>query len=111
MYNITQTTQIFLVPLHPTVPPPSHCSPSITLFPLHPTVPPPSHCSFPVPKKPKITCLNDYRPVALTSVVMKVFERLVLSYLKASTDHLMDPLQFAYRPNRSVDDAINIALH
>ena len=23
----------------------------------------------------------------------------------------MDPLQFAYRPNRSVDDAINIALH
>ena len=66
---------------------------------------------IPVPKKPKITCLNDYRPVALTSVVMKVFERLVLSYLKASTDHLMDPLQFAYRPNRSVDDAINIALH
>ncbi|KAK0148465.1 RNA-directed DNA polymerase from mobile element jockey [Merluccius polli] len=62
-------------------------------------------------KKPKITCLNDYRPVALTSVVMKAFERLVLSYLKASTDHLMDPLQFGYRPNRSVDDAINIALH
>ena len=45
------------------------------------------------------------------SPLMKVFERLVLSYLKASTDHLMDPLQFAYRPNRSVDDAINIALH
>ena len=60
---------------------------------------------IPVPKKPKITCLNDYRPVALTSVVMKTFERLVLSYLKASTDHLMDP-QFAYRANRSVD--INI---
>lgn len=66
---------------------------------------------IPVPKKPQITCLNDYRPVALTSVVMKVFERLVLSYLKASTEHLMDPLQFAYRSNRSVDDAINIALH
>ena len=42
---------------------------------------------------------------------MKVFERLVLSYLKASTDHLMDHLHIAYRPNRSVDDAINIALH
>ncbi|XP_051555938.1 uncharacterized protein LOC127442139 [Myxocyprinus asiaticus] len=26
---------------------------------------------IPVPKKPKITALNDYRPVALTSVVMK----------------------------------------
>ena len=25
----------------------------------------------PVPKKDRITCLNDYRPVALTSVVMK----------------------------------------
>ncbi len=40
---------------------------------------------IPVPKKPKITGLNDYRPVALTSVVMKSFERLVLAYLKAST--------------------------
>ncbi len=29
--------------------------------------------------------INDYRPVALTSVVMKSFERLVLAYLKAST--------------------------
>ncbi|KAI2652653.1 RNA-directed DNA polymerase from mobile element jockey [Labeo rohita] len=35
-----------------------------------------------VPKKPKTTGLNDYRPVALTSVVMKSFERLVLAYLK-----------------------------
>ncbi|KAK3537985.1 hypothetical protein QTP70_026510, partial [Hemibagrus guttatus] len=65
----------------------------------------------PVPKKTKITGLNDYRPVALTSVVMKSFERLVLSYLKDITDPLLDPLQFAYRANRSVDDAVNMALH
>ncbi len=32
---------------------------------------------IPVPKKPKITGLNDYRPVALTSVAMKSFERLI----------------------------------
>ncbi len=51
---------------------------------------------IPVPKKPKITGLNDYRPVALTSVAMKSFERLVLDYLKASTGPLLDPLQFAY---------------
>ncbi|KAK3534580.1 hypothetical protein QTP86_016736, partial [Hemibagrus guttatus] len=38
-----------------------------------------------IPKKPKITGLNDYRPVALTSVVMKSFERLVLAYLKNIT--------------------------
>ncbi|KAK3528499.1 hypothetical protein QTP70_000472 [Hemibagrus guttatus] len=65
----------------------------------------------PVPKKTKITGFNDYRPVALTSVVMKSFERLVLSYLKDITDPLLDPLQFAYRANRSVDDAVNMALH
>ncbi|KAK7919117.1 hypothetical protein WMY93_010401 [Mugilogobius chulae] len=64
----------------------------------------------PVPKKPRITGLNDYRPVALTSVVMKSFERLVLPHLKSFTS-LLDPLQFAYRANRSVDDAINLAFH
>ncbi len=53
-----------------------------------------------VPKKPRTTGLNDYRPIALTSVVMKSFERLVLSQNEAITD----PLQFTYRVNRSVDD-------
>ncbi len=65
----------------------------------------------PVPKKPKITGLNDYRPVALTSVVMKSLERLVLAYLKDITRPLLDPLQFAYRANRSVDDAVNMGQH
>ncbi len=55
--------------------------------------------------------LNDYRPVALTSVAMKSFERLVLAYLKDTTGPLLDPLQFAYRANRSVDDAVNMGLH
>ncbi|KAK3530367.1 hypothetical protein QTP86_024404, partial [Hemibagrus guttatus] len=66
---------------------------------------------IPIPKKRKITGLNDYRPVALTSVVMKLFERLVLAYLKNITGPLLDPLQFAYRANRSVDDAVNMGLH
>ncbi len=66
---------------------------------------------IPVPKKPKITGLNDYRPVALTSVVMKSLERLVLAYLKDITRPLLDPFQFAYRANRSVDDAVNMGLH
>ncbi len=66
---------------------------------------------IPVPKKPKITGLNDYRPVALTSVAMKSFERLVLAYLKDTTGPLLDPLQFAYWANRSVDDAVNMGLH
>ncbi|KAK3527130.1 hypothetical protein QTP86_012743 [Hemibagrus guttatus] len=66
---------------------------------------------IPIPKKPKITGLNDHRPVALTSVVMKSFERLVLAYLKNITGPLLDPLQFAYRANRSMDDAVNMGLH
>ncbi|KAK3545501.1 hypothetical protein QTP70_007733 [Hemibagrus guttatus] len=66
---------------------------------------------IPIPKKPKITGLNHYRPVALTSVVMKSFERLVLAYLKNITGPLLDPLQFAYQANRSVDDAVNMGLH
>ncbi|KAK3530776.1 hypothetical protein QTP70_001576 [Hemibagrus guttatus] len=64
-----------------------------------------------VPKKPKISGLNDYRPVALTSVVMKSFERLVLAYLKVITGPLLDPHQFAYRANSSVDDAVNMGMH
>ncbi len=65
---------------------------------------------IPIPKKSKITGLNDYRPVALMSVVMKSFEKLVLAHLKDITGPLLDPLQFAYRANRSVDDAVNMGL-
>ncbi len=32
---------------------------------------------IPVPKNSKPSCLNDYRPVALTSTVVKIFERLL----------------------------------
>ena len=45
------------------------------------------------------------------SVIMKSFEKLVLAYLKDITRPLLDPLQFAYRANRSVEDAVNIRLH
>ncbi len=66
---------------------------------------------IPVPKNNKPSCLNDYRPVALTSIVMKVFERLVKSHISPSIPVTLDPLQFAYRPNRSTDDAISHILH
>ena len=55
----------------------------------------------PVPKEAKVTCLNDYRPVALTSVVMECFERLVMAHINSIIPDTLDPLQFAYRPNRS----------
>ena len=65
---------------------------------------------IPVPKKYTASCLNDYRPVALTSVVMKTLEHLVLQFLKSIIDPLLDQFQFAYRNNRSVDDAVAIRL-
>ncbi len=49
--------------------------------------------------------------MALTTVVRKSFEKLVLAYLKDITGPLLEPLQFAYRANRSVDDAVNMGLH
>ncbi|KAK1791233.1 hypothetical protein P4O66_013254, partial [Electrophorus voltai] len=65
----------------------------------------------PVPKKSRPSSLNDYRPVALTSVVMKCFEKLVRDFITSSLPASMDPLQFAYRHNRSTDDAIAHLLH
>jgi hypothetical protein len=52
-----------------------------------------------VPKK-NVSCPNDYSTFTLTSVIMKCLERLV----KASMPGTLDPLQFAYRSNRSMED-------
>ena len=42
---------------------------------------------------------------------MKCFERLVKDHITSTLPDTLDPLQFAYRPNRSTDDAIAIVLH
>lgn len=65
----------------------------------------------PVPKKSTVTCLNDYRTVALTPVIMKCFERLVMAHLKALIPPTLDPQQYAYRHNRCTDDAIASTIH
>ena len=49
--------------------------------------------------------------MAITSVVMKCFDRLVMAHINSILPDTLDPLQFAYRPNRSTDDAISIAFH
>lgn len=43
-----------------------------------------SATNVPIPKKSDVSSLNDYRPMALTSTVMKCFERLLLNHIKAS---------------------------
>jgi hypothetical protein len=60
---------------------------------------------FPVLKKEKGTELNDYRPIALTSVIMECFERLVKDHIASNLPVTLDSLQFAYRPNRYTDDS------
>ncbi|KAF7642598.1 hypothetical protein LDENG_00255210 [Lucifuga dentata] len=42
---------------------------------------------------------------------MKCFEKLGLRHIKATLPPTLDQHQFAYRANRSTEDAINIALH
>ncbi|KAI5086414.1 gastrula zinc finger protein XlCGF28.1-like [Silurus meridionalis] len=46
---------------------------------------------IPVPKKSSVSCLNDYRPVALTPIMMKCFERLVMRHIndfrRTQSDH------------------------
>ncbi|KAK3539456.1 hypothetical protein QTP70_008511 [Hemibagrus guttatus] len=66
---------------------------------------------MPVPKKSPVSCLNDYRPIALTPIIMKCFERLVKRHIKNLLPPSLDPMQFVYRPNRSTDDAISTTLH
>ncbi len=65
----------------------------------------------PIPKKNKITCLNDWRPVALTPIFSKCFEKLIRDHICSVLPASLDPLQFAYRRNRSTDDAIAFTLH
>ncbi len=66
---------------------------------------------IPVPKKSSPSCFNDYHPVALTPILMKCFEQLVMQHIKSVLPPSLDPFQFAYRSNRSTDDAIATVLH
>ena len=59
----------------------------------------------PVPKRSRPSTLNDYRPIALTSVLMKCLE------LKEDSKRELDPFQFAYRQNREVEDAVLTLIH
>ena len=59
----------------------------------------------PISKNPAPKEDNDYRPVALTSVVVKCLEKLIKK-MKAYTDGRMDEWQFAYKPNVSTNDAL-----
>nr|KAG5709282.1 hypothetical protein BaRGS_018034 [Batillaria attramentaria] len=77
-------------------------------------------CIVPVPKKPVVTAMNDLRPIAITSAVMKVFERLVLRRLQVTSvvladveKHLKDTLVDAMKEGkkfRLVTDNVNFTM-
>ncbi|XP_036419924.1 uncharacterized protein LOC118803541 [Colossoma macropomum] len=46
-----------------------------------------------------------------SSTIIPCFESLVMRRIKDQLPPSLDPLQFAYRPNRSIDDAISSTLH
>ncbi|KAK1783985.1 hypothetical protein P4O66_022177, partial [Electrophorus voltai] len=65
---------------------------------------------IPVPKKPTVSCLSDYHPITLASIIMKCFERLVMRHIKTQLPASLELLQFSYRSNQSTDDAISTTL-
>ena len=63
-----------------------------------------------IPRKPSPSGLDDCRLWALTPIVMKCFERLVLKHIKTSHP-LALAHQFAYGANRSTGDTMATVLH
>jgi hypothetical protein len=63
---------------------------------------------IPVHMKAKVTELNDYRSVPLTSVIVKCFERLFKDHITSTLPDTLEPLQFPSHPSRSTDDAITL---
>ena len=69
-------------------------------------------CLVPIPKKAKVSnSLSNLRPIALTSHIMKCFQRVVLDHLTRQVSAFQDPLQFAYRKGVGVDDALLYMVH
>ena len=66
---------------------------------------------IPIPQKTAIDGFSYYRPIALTSVVMKCLEQLVSQHIRDCCPPSLDPHQFTYRANRSTEEAVAITLH
>ncbi len=66
---------------------------------------------LPVHTESTVLSLNNYRPVELTPILMKYFEKLV-QHIKNKFLASIDPHQeFPFKTNRSKKDAISAALH
>ena len=66
---------------------------------------------IPVPKSAAAKSMNDFRPVALTPIIMKCFEQLVMVHIRNNIAANVDPHQYAYRKSRSTSDAVSSVIH
>lgn len=55
---------------------------------------------IPLPKKPRPSELNHYRPVALTPIASKCYEKLILHNILSTVNPQLDKHQFAYKARR-----------
>ena len=55
----------------------------------------------PVHKKGSKSLVENYRPISLTCLIMKVFERIIKDKILSLTSHLLDPRQHGFLANRS----------
>lgn len=61
----------------------------------------------PLPKKSKIQFLNDLRPVSVTAVLSRVFERLVYDrFISSIYNRVLRKNQFGFRKNSSIECAL-----
>ncbi|KAK3549110.1 hypothetical protein QTP70_032425 [Hemibagrus guttatus] len=61
-----------------------------------------------VPKKSTVSFPNDYR---IKPIMIKYFKRLVMRHIKTQQPPSLDPMQFVYHPNCSMDNAITMTLY
>ena len=66
---------------------------------------------IPIPKVKHPVEPNHFRPIALTSILSKCFEKFILDYVKLKAAKLYDNHQFAYRAAMSTDDALCCFIH
>ena len=60
---------------------------------------------IPIPKTKNPEQLTEFRPVALTSLIMKISERILKDEIVFLVYDKFDPLQIAYQPGKGVEGA------
>lgn len=67
----------------------------------------------PIPKGPLSSIASNYRPISITSVLSKIFEKLISAHLSRflERERMLPPTQFAYRKGLGTYDALLCISH